>query len=92
MQIRGRERRSQLSLCLASANKFLLAEERAVAIMKQQVAIIRSHWEPVCDEAKLNDADRRLLWRRQFLNDLAFEGLGDRLADVVQDLSSACAP
>ncbi len=89
MQIRGRERRSQLSLCLASANKFLLAEERAVAIMKQQVAIIRSNWEPVCDEAGLDDADRRLLWRRQFLNDLAFEGLEDRLADVVKDLSNA---
>ncbi|MDE0532794.1 MAG: type II toxin-antitoxin system HipA family toxin [Albidovulum sp.] len=89
MQVRGRERRSQLSLCLASANKFLLAEESALAIMKQQVAVIGSNWESVCDEAELDDADRRLLWRRQFLNDLAFEGLEDRLADVVQNLSSA---
>ena len=89
MQIHGRERHSRLSLCLASANKFLLTEERALAIMKQQVAIIGSNWELVCDEAELDDADRRLLWRRQFLNDLAFERLEDQLADVVENLSSA---
>ncbi len=89
MQIRGHERRSQLSLCLAAANKFLLAEEHALAIMEQQVAVIGSNWKPVCDEAELGDADRRLLWRRQFLNDLAFEGLEHRLADVVQSLSGA---
>ncbi len=81
MQIHGRERRSRLSLCLAAANKFLLAEEHALAIMEQQVAVIGSNWEPVCDEAALGDADRRLLWRRQFLNGLAFEGLEDRLSD-----------
>ena len=89
MQIRGHERRSQLSLCLAAANKFLLAEEHALAIMEQQAAVIGSNWEPVCDEAALGDADRRLLWRRQFLNNLAFEGLKDRLADVAQSLSGA---
>ena len=87
MQIHDRERRSQLSLCLAAANKFLLAEEHALAIMEQQAAVIGSNWEAVCDEAALGDADRRLLWRRQFLNDLAFEGLEDRLADVAQNLS-----
>ncbi len=67
MQIRGRERRSQLSLCLAAASKFLLAEGHALAIMEQQVTVIGSNWKPVCDEAELGDADRRLLWRRQFL-------------------------
>ena len=89
MQIHGRERHSRLSLCLASANKFLLTEERALAIMKQQVSIIVSNWEAVCDQAVLSGADRRLLWRRQFLNDLAFQGLEDRRADVVQNLSGA---
>ena len=34
MQIHGRERRSQLSLCLAAANKFLLPDERALTIMR----------------------------------------------------------
>ena len=51
MQIHGLERRSQLSLCLAAANKILLMEERALAKTKQQVAIVASNWEAVCDQA-----------------------------------------
>ena len=86
MQIHGAERRSQLLLCLAAAPRFRLAEEEAIGIMKRQIETIREHWEPVCQEAVLADADRRLLWRRQFLNGLAFEGLEDRLEDVVTDL------
>ena len=80
MQIHGQARRSQLSLCLAAAHKFLLSEERALTMMRRQVGAIAQHWASVCDEAALSDADRRLLWRRQFLNDLAFEGLEDRFA------------
>ena len=86
MQIHGHERRSQLSLCLAAANKFLLTQETAIEIMKRQIAAVRSRWGDVCDEARLSDADRRMLWRRQFLNGLAFEGLGDRLGEVVAGL------
>ena len=86
MRIRGRERRSQLSLCLAAANKFLLTEEGAMEIVKRQIATIGRNWNAVCIEARLGDADRRLLWRRQFLNDLAFEGLEDRLDDVIEAL------
>jgi len=89
MQIHGRERRSQLSLCLAAANKFLLTEERALQIMESQVSIVRTNWGAVCDEAELGNADRQLLWRRQFLNDLAFEGLGGRLVDVDESLLRA---
>ena len=86
MQLHGRERRSQLSLCLAAASKFLLAADDAIGIMKGQIAVIRSHWNAVCDEARLADADRRLLWRRQVLNDLAFEGLEARLGNVMDGL------
>ena len=86
MLIRGRERRSQLSLCLAAAHKFLLTEERAMDIFERQVAAVGRNWNAVCDEARLSDADRRLLWRRQFLNDLAFEGLEDRLDDGIKGL------
>ena len=84
MRIHGRERRSQLSLCLAAAHKFLLPEERALAIIKRQIAAVAGNWEAVCNAAELGDADRRLLWRRQFLNDLAFEGLESRLAGVLE--------
>ncbi len=86
MQIRGRERRSRLSLCLAAAHKFLLTEERALAIMRRQIAVIGTNWQTVCDEAGLGVSDRRLLWRRQFLNDLAFEGLERALAEFVGNL------
>ena len=86
MQINGRERRSQLSLCLAAANKFLLTGAHALAIMKHQIAVIAANWDAVCGENQISEADRRLLWRRQFLNDLAFEDLEDRLTDVIGDL------
>lgn len=87
MQIHGSARRSQLSLCLAAAPRFRLPTEEAVAIVRRQIAAIREHWDGVCDEAGLAAADRRLLWRRQFLNDLAFEELEDRLGDVIGDLA-----
>ena len=86
MQIRGRERRSQLALCLAAANKFLLPEERVLEIVRHQIAVIAANWQPACDEARIAEAERRLLWRRQFLNDLAFEGLEDRLGEAARIL------
>ena len=91
MQIRGRERRSQLSLCLAAANKFLLTDERALEIMRDQIAVIAGNWDDTCNEAQLSDADRRLQWRRQFLNDLAFEGLEGQLTEAIEDLPRAYA-
>lgn len=92
MQIHGRARRSQLSLCLAVAHKFLLSEERALVIMRGQISAVAENWEKVCGEAALSDADRRLLWRRQFLNDLAFEGLEDQLDTVIKDLNPEHRP
>ncbi len=89
MQIFGRERRSQLSLCLTAASKFLISDERALEIMRHQTAVIGRNWDAVCNEAQLPDADRRLLWRRQFLNDLAFEGLERRFDGVTGFDSSA---
>ena len=89
MQIHGRERRSQLALCLAAASRFLLTAEEAIGIMKRQIAAVRSRWDEVCDEARLDDADRRLLWRRQLLNGLAFEGLETRLGEVIDGLDDS---
>ena len=83
MQIFGRERRSQLSLCLAAASKFLISDERALEIMRHQTVVIGRNWDAVCNEANLPDAERQLLWRRQFLNDLAFEGLETKFDGVM---------
>ena len=89
MQIRGHANRSQLSLCREAANKFLLTDREALRIMQHQIAAIGANWEAVCDEANLDDSDRRLLWRRQFLNDLAFEGLEAPLAKAIAGLPPA---
>lgn len=86
MRIHGHERRSQLALCLAASHKCLLAQDEAMQIMRRQITAIRIGWDAVCDEARLADADRRLLWRRQILNGLAFEGLEGRLGDVIEGL------
>ena len=86
MRIHGHERRSQLLLCLASAHKYLLSADEAIRIMRRQITSIRTRWDEVCDEARMADTDRRLLWRRQILNDLAFEGLETRLGDAIEGL------
>ena len=82
MRIHGNGRRSQLLLCLEAAPRFRLPEPEAFAMMTHQVNTIRDHWDGLCQEAGLGPAERRLLWRRQFLNDLAFEGLEERFQAV----------
>lgn len=74
MLIHGRNRMSQLSVCLTSAPNFLLSSENARSIIQGQVLVIRENWSRVCDEAELTEADRRLFWGRQFLNPFAFYG------------------
>ncbi len=59
---------SQLKSCLETAHNFLLCEDDARSIFEQQIATIEQHWERVCDEARLSEVDRKLLWGRQFLN------------------------
>lgn len=88
MQIRGIERRSQLSLCLAAAKSFHLNETDALTMIRGQIDVIRRHWNGLCDESELKDVDRRLLWRRQFLNALAFEGLDEQLGEELQGLDT----
>ena len=89
MQIHSRERRSQLSLCLAAANKFLLSEERALAAMRHPIAVVAAIWYPASNEAQLKAVDCWLLWWRQFLNELAFEGLEAQLPAAAKDLPLA---
>lgn len=74
MLIFGNNRMSQLTTCLATAHNFLLSPEEAREIIERQIAVIKEHWKSVCDEANLNQTDRALFWKRQFLNPFAFEG------------------
>lgn len=72
MLIHGNDRMSRIATCLDGAHAFLLAPDAAKAVVAHQIAVIRNRWDAVCDEAALADADRRLLYGRQFLNPFAF--------------------
>lgn len=68
MMISGNNKLSQLKTCLEAAHNFLLSQDEAKEIFDHQIQTINDNWEAVCDEATLNEVDRRLLWSRQFLN------------------------
>ena len=72
MLIHDGDRSSQMATCIAAAPSFLLGRVDAISIVNHQVSIIEKEWQPVCDEANLNEVDRALFWRRQFLNPFAF--------------------
>lgn len=73
MRILGNNQMSQLKTCLAAANTFLISNDEARQIFQQQISDIENNWDSVCDEARLNEVDKNLLWRRQFLNPFSIE-------------------
>ena len=68
MLISGNNRMSQLSVCLETAHNFLISQDEAKEIFEHQKQIITRHWQDVCEEARLSEVDKRLMWHRQFLN------------------------
>lgn len=68
MLISGNNNMSQLKSCLEAANHFLLSQDEARSIFTRLIDTIESHWEAVCAEAELSEIDKKLFWRRQFLN------------------------
>ncbi|MFV1984913.1 MAG: type II toxin-antitoxin system HipA family toxin [Thiohalomonadales bacterium] len=64
---------SKISNCVDAAHNFHLSKKEANNIIENQKHIIEKNWTAVCDEAELNQTDRNLFWRRQFLNPFAFE-------------------
>ncbi len=73
MLISGDNRLSKLKSCLEASYHFLLTENKAKAIFDKQREAIESNWDSVCDEAGLSAVDRKLFWKRQFLNPFVFE-------------------
>ncbi len=75
MLISGDNRMSRILSCLDAAKDFLLSREDAIKIIENQITCVIENWPSVCNEANLDEINRRLLWRHQFLNPYAFEGL-----------------
>lgn len=82
MLIHGSDRMSRIEVCLRAAAAFLLDTAQAEDIVAAQVETIRARWGEVCEEAELSEVDRRLFWRRQFLNPYAFEGAPARIRSL----------
>ena len=73
MLISGNNNLSQLRTCLKTAHNFLLSEKEARKIFSALTEVIEQNWGAVCEEAELNEVDKKLLWRRQFLNSYSIE-------------------
>lgn len=77
MAVIGDDRRSLLEHCRLSAPSFLLSDVEARDIINSQASVIVADWPELCDEAQLLQVDRAYFWRRQVLNDYAFDGYAD---------------
>lgn len=75
MFIANHNRSSKLSVCLNAASAFMLSEKDACGIIEHQIKTIMTRWNSVCHLANINEIDKNLLWRRQFLNPYAFQDL-----------------
>ncbi len=75
MLIHGGNRMSQISSCLDAAPAFHLTREKAGEIAAHQKAAIQDNCNAVCDEARLTEIDRAMLWGRQLLNPFSIIGL-----------------
>jgi serine/threonine-protein kinase HipA len=77
MFINGKDKRSQIEICLSAAGHFLLSREQALEIALALTKSIVKHWADVCNQAKVSEVDRNLFAGRQFLNPYVFEDLKD---------------
>jgi serine/threonine-protein kinase HipA len=75
MLINGNINLSQIKNCIDTAHHFHLSKNEAMNIYNHQRSIIEDKWDATCEEANLNEIDRKLLWERQFLNPFVFESL-----------------
>ncbi len=73
MRIHGTDNLSHLKTCIETAHNFLISKKEARAIFDHQKESIESNWDTVCDEARLSETDKKLFWRRQFLNPYSTE-------------------
>ena len=75
MLIMGQVRLSQFACCLDAADRFMLSEDEALALIRAQLETIGAEWPAVCDAAGLEAEDRTRLAHRHFVHPFAFEWL-----------------
>ena len=68
MLISGGNNLSQFKSCLEAAHHFHVAKDDVHALFEYQESVIEEHWEEICEESQISQVDKKLLWRRQFLN------------------------
>jgi serine/threonine-protein kinase HipA len=83
MLITGEQRLSKISTCLQAAPAFLLSTADAIAVAAGQITTIKESWNAICNDAQLSEIDRRFFWRRQFLNEFAFQDAPTTLTDLL---------
>jgi serine/threonine-protein kinase HipA len=82
MLITGDDRAAKIATCLKAAPSFLISHDEAIVLIQLQIEVMQTRWGTICDEAKLTEVDRKLMWRRQFLNPFAFEGAPQEIAQL----------
>jgi serine/threonine-protein kinase HipA len=77
MLISDNNNASRLTSCIDTASRFLLGEDAAKQIIREQLDVIHNSWADSCDEAQLTEIERKFFWNRQFLNPSIFFGAED---------------
>jgi serine/threonine-protein kinase HipA len=79
MLIVGDKRLSTLATCLEAAPSFQLDRGAAQALITEQIDRLCTTWDEICEEAALDEVERKLLGQNVFLNPFIFEGAPERL-------------
>jgi serine/threonine-protein kinase HipA len=79
MLIVDQRRGSNLALCMEAARHFLLGEAEATDLIRGQLDVMQHRFDEACDEAALDEVNRNMLRRRQFLNPSIFDGAPETL-------------
>jgi hypothetical protein len=83
------ERSSQLATCLAACHVYLLDTAQAKSIIDTQTDVIQAQWHEAADAARLTELERRQLFRREILNEYAFQDLREYLGAACRLLASS---
>jgi serine/threonine-protein kinase HipA len=61
-----------LNNALSISETYMLDQQQAKQIIKQQIETIKKHWDALCAEAKLGEIERQRLWQGSVFNPYCF--------------------